>query len=312
MGKVVCIINRKGGVGKTTTTLGIADTLVGQVELPFIPGRKLVVAVDLDPQGSLTRALLSERGHVSEDGQLREVIKQHRTLAYALEARLTAPSISLDQFLKHGVGPTGATYSLLPNEARAWNVERQGVKRPGEAKLQWAFSRMIRDLAAEYEYVLIDSPPGQTALAEAAIRTSDLVICPITPDWLSFWGLESFDAYMRGLFEETPETTRPRARFVFTKFRNNVSRTDPQNLINNFVEKFSAPDRYVTLLKEVGKEAHATGGPIRLPHDPKLVSRLEGSPSTSRIWPWTKVYTAPTQKALLMLVHAMKKELHHG
>ncbi len=312
MGKVVCIINRKGGVGKTTITLGIADTLVGQVEAPFTPGRKLVAAVDLDPQGSLTRALLSERGHVSEDGQLREVIKQRRTLAYALEARLTDSSISLDRFLKHGVGPTGATYSLLANEARAWNVERQGLKRPGEVKLQAAFTRMIRDLAAEFEYVLIDSPPGQTALAEAAIRASDLIICPITPDWLSFWGLESFDAYVRTLFEEMPEAKHPKARFVFTKFRNRVSRADPQNTINDLVEKFRSPDRYVTLLREIGKEVDATGGPIRLPHDPKLLSRLEGSPSTSRIWPWAKFYSAPTQKALLTLVNAIKEELVHG
>jgi chromosome partitioning protein len=165
MGKVVSIINRKGGVGKTTACLGICDTLMGHTETPFVPGRKVVIAVDLDPQGSLTRALLSEHGRVDDNGRLRDVIKQKRTLAEALEGRLSDPSIPIDGYLKHGIGPTGSTYSLLANEAKAWDVERRRTKKPGEAKLKAVLSKIIKDLAAEYEYVVIDCPPGQTVLA---------------------------------------------------------------------------------------------------------------------------------------------------
>ena len=98
MGKIISVINRKGGVGKTTVSLGIADTLVGHTEAPFVPGRKVVVAVDLDPQGSLTRALLSEHGHVGDNGRLHEVINQGRTVAGAVEARLSNASAPIDRF----------------------------------------------------------------------------------------------------------------------------------------------------------------------------------------------------------------------
>ena len=61
---------------------------------------------------SLTRALLSEHGHVADSGRLRDVIDQGRTLARALEGRLADAAVPIDNFLKHGVGPPGSTYSL--------------------------------------------------------------------------------------------------------------------------------------------------------------------------------------------------------
>lgn len=312
MGKIVSIINRKGGVGKTTVSLGIADTLVGYTEAPFVPERKVVVAVDLDPQGSLTRALLSEHGQVEDQGRLREVISQGRTVAGALEARLSKPMVPIDNFLKHGLGPSGWTYSLLANEATAWDVERRRSKKPGEAKLKEVMRTILRDLAAQYEYVIVDCPPGQTVLAEAAITSSDLILCPITPDWLSYWGLESFDSYLQDIFRDNESGNVPEARFVFTKFRDKPPRYDPQNTVQSLVEGFQAPERYVTLLREPGVKAKSGGGPIHLPLDPKLVSRLEGWPHRGRVWPWSKVYTSATQAALLRLIAGIKKELTSG
>jgi cellulose biosynthesis protein BcsQ len=272
----------------------------------------VVVAVDLDPQGSLTRALLSEHGRVDDNGRLGEVIKQKRILAEALERRLSDPSVPIDEFLKHGVGPTGSHYSLLPNEATAWDVERRRSKRPGEAKLKAVLSRLIEDLAKRYDYVIIDCPPGQTVLAEAAITSSDLIICPITPDWLSYWGLESFDNYLRDVFQCNETDKQPAARFVFTKFRRKPPKYDPQNKIYEFVEAFGEPERCVTLLREPGEKANTSGGPISLPLDPKLASRLEGWPNTGRVWPWSRIYTSATQSALLKLVAGMKKDLDRG
>ena len=312
MGKIISVINRKGGVGKTTVSLGVADTLVGQTEAPFIPGRKVVVAVDLDPQGSLTRALLSDHGQVGDNGRLHEVINQGRTVAGALEARLSNASAPIDNFLKHGVGPSGWTYSLLANEASAWDVERRRAKKPGEAKLKAVVRAILGDLAAQYDYVIVDCPPGQTVLAEAAITSSDLILCPITPDWLSYWGLESFDCYLQDVFQDNDRGKIPEARFVFTKFREKPPRYDAQNKVYSLVEEFRQPARYVTLLREPGAKANVSGGPINLPLDPKLVSRLEGWPHRGRVWPWSRVYTSATQAALLRLIAGMKTELTSG
>ena len=309
-GKIISIVNRKGGVGKTTLTLGLADTLVGEIEQPYDPAAALVVTVDLDPQASLTRALLFDRSG-PEGGRLKAAMKEGRTLARALEDHLTRSARRTEEYLTHGIGPNGFTYSLLANEARAWDVERKGLRKPGDARLKRLLQQLLADLAASYRFVLIDAPPGQTVLAEAAIQCSDLVLCPIVPDYLSYWGLESFDDYLQELFQE-PDANRPPARFVFTKFKAKPPKYDPQNKILDLVDDFVAPKRYVTLLKEAGAASLIGARPIALPFDPRLVSRLEGAPKPGKRWFWERIYTKNTQPELRRLALAVKRELNGG
>lgn len=308
-GKVITIVNRKGGVGKTTLTLALADTLVGEVEQPYDPARRLVVAVDLDPQGSLTRALLFDRTDLT-GARLRSAIDEGRTLARALDHRLTGKKkCPAERYLTHGVGPTGFTYSLLANGSDAWDVERHALKKKeGEVKLKSAVRELLDQLASQYTYVLIDSPPGQTVIAEAAIQRSDLLLCPIAPDYLSYWGLESFDRYLQELFGEGAGA-RPPARYVFTKFKPRPPGYDPQNEIYELVGAFAAPNRYVTLLKEAGATPIGGGQPISLPYDPRLVTRLEGPPRPGLRWLWGRIYKQATQQELRRLAFAVKEEL---
>lgn len=308
-GKIISVVNRKGGVGKTTLTLALADTLVGETDKPYRSAAPIVVAVDLDPQGSLTRALLHDPTQPTEQGRLRAAMDEKRTLAVALEKYLKRPCPS-DEFLTHGVGPSGFSYSLLANEANAWNVERSAIKSPGEIKLKQAVRAILEGLAQKYRYVLVDCPPGQTVIAEAAIQSADLVLCPTTADLLSYWGLESFDEYLRDVCSD--DQRQPPARFVFTKYKSKPPKYDPQNHVHKMVEQFKRPDRYVTLLREAGEGSAVGGGTIVLPFDPKLIARLEGAPKPGRLWPWERVYTRETQAALRRLVSAVKRELDHG
>jgi hypothetical protein len=124
--------------------------------------------------------------------------------------------------------------------------------------------------------------------------------------------LESFDSYLQDVFHDHETSDRPPARFVFTKFRSKPPRYDPQDAVYKLVEAFREPERYVRLLTEPGERANVSGGPILLPLDPKLGSRLEGWPNSGRVWPWSRIYTSATQAALLRLIAGMKKELNRG
>jgi chromosome partitioning protein len=305
-GKIISIVNRKGGVGKTTVALGLADTLIAETEKPYKAGAKVVLTVDLDPQGSLTRALLYDRNDASKQKTLQETFKENRTFAACLEDRLGRTSKEPSHYLTHGVGPIGKHYSMLANEASAWNVEREAVRTAGETRLKAAVKAMLTELADDYRYVLIDAPPGQTLVAEAAIQTSDLVLCPTSPDLLSYWGLESFDQYLKDI---CAGEDAPTARFVFTKFKKKVPKYDPQDRVHGWVNDFVEPHHYVTLLREAGEKSAVGGQSINLPFDPKLVARLEGAPNPGRQWPWVRMYTRDTQLALLRLVSAIKMEL---
>lgn len=309
MGKIISIVNRKGGVGKTTLTLGMADTLVAETETPYRAEDKVVVVVDLDPQGPLTRALLYDRQEGAQQERLQAVISEGRTFGSLVSNRLQKSEKELKGFLRYGVGPIGKHYTLLANDSSAWNVERWAIKTAGEVVLKATVQGVLRELASVYRYVLIDAPPGQTVIAEAAIQASDLVLCPTSPDYLSYWGLESFDQYLQ---EICAGGQGPPARFVFTKFKNKAPRYDPQNKVHDLVFAFQQPKHYVTLLRESGQRGQGSENSVSLPYDPKLVTRLEGAPSQSRQWPWKKMYTADTQLALLRIVQAVKKELQSG
>src|SRR4029450_1392518 len=126
----------KGGVGKTTVTLGLADTLIAETEKPYKAGAPVVLTVDLDPQGSLTRALLYDRRDSSKQKRLQDTFNEKRTFAACLQDHLNGASSDANDYLTHGVGPIGKHYSILANEATAWNVERNALRTAGEARLR--------------------------------------------------------------------------------------------------------------------------------------------------------------------------------
>jgi cellulose biosynthesis protein BcsQ len=106
-GKIISVVNRKGGVGKTTVTLGLADTLIAETEKPYKAGVPVVLTVDLDPQGSLTRALLYDRRDPSKQTRLQDAFKEERTFAACLRDRLHHATREVSEYLTHGVGPIG-------------------------------------------------------------------------------------------------------------------------------------------------------------------------------------------------------------
>ena len=135
-GKIISVVNRKGGVGKTTLTLGLADTLIAETEKPYKAGAPVVLAIDLDPQGSLTRGLLYDRRDPSKQKRLQETFNKKQTFAACLRDHLNGASNDTQEYLTHGVGPVGKHYSILANEASAWNVEREALRTAGEARVK--------------------------------------------------------------------------------------------------------------------------------------------------------------------------------
>jgi cellulose biosynthesis protein BcsQ len=304
-GKIISIVNRKGGVGKTTVALALADTLVATEQAT--DATKAIVAVDLDPQASLSHALLLKPNTPPE---LLTHPAGENTLARAVQDRITSNRRPVGEYITRGVGPTGLSYALVANESTTWDVERRGFRKIGESRLQALLREILDELSHCYRYVLVDCPPGQTVLAEAAIRRSDLVLCPTVPDWLSYWGLSSLDEYLQELFEHSAH--KPPARFVLTKFKRKPTKRDPQDRITQLMRGFNPRERYITLLLETGEHTELGTWPITFPHDTKIAERLLGSPNPRRLWPWERIYSTDTKDALRRLTSAIKKELTDG
>ncbi len=154
--RIIAVINQKGGVGKTTTTMNLAHALAMQ-------GYK-VLAIDLDPQANLTVGL----------GLIR---KQLAGIADVLidDAALLNTSHEVRENLE-----------LVAAGDRLGEFEY--IKAKG-AKRGFLLQNSIRDSHAEKDFILIDCPPTSGILGMNALLAADEVIIPVAGDYYSLQGL---------------------------------------------------------------------------------------------------------------------------
>ena len=155
--KVITVANQKGGVGKTTTTISIADALASR-------GAR-VLLLDLDPQGSLTSYLQLDPDQVEntaynlfDDGP--ELIPRES----GFENLYIAP----------------ASVALANLEKRA-----QTLKGKGLVVKEWLGRQQ-----GKYDYAVLDTPPALGMLMINALAACDLLVVPVQTDHLALKGLE--------------------------------------------------------------------------------------------------------------------------
>lgn len=156
--KVISIANRKGGVGKTTTTINIA-TALSAIE-------KKVLVVDFDPQGNATTSLGVEK-------------KKDQYSSYdVLVGKCDVASAVLQTELPR--------FDVIPSspDLAAAEVELVDVE-----KREYVLRRAFAKLNKRYDYVLIDCPPSLNLITINALVASDSVIVPLQCEFLALEGL---------------------------------------------------------------------------------------------------------------------------
>ena len=152
MAEVITIANRKGGVGKTTTTLNLAYSLK---EL----GKKVLV-IDLDPQANLTRCF---------DVENTENIKN---IGHLLITEMEEESYLVEDYTK-----SYDEIDIIPSSIYLSAVETQMRVETGSERILFEIVNQIKEY---YEYVLIDTSPSLNILTINALCASDNVL--ITAD----------------------------------------------------------------------------------------------------------------------------------
>ena len=211
-GRTIAFCNRKGGVGKTTSTISIADTLQSQFG-------KSVVVVDTDPQASSSLALARQdvlRGALSAKF-LEETLR-----GGALDGR----GVDLDRAVRRAVGRLTdrpeVAMALVPISPAFWRFEirvRREVAFFSTTKTVAVrrFRRLLRELVREYDYVLIDTAPGVSMLFDHIVRGSDYLVIPCVPDQVSTWGLR----LLKDELDAMKGNPAPEACILWTQFNPN-------------------------------------------------------------------------------------------
>lgn len=183
---VIAVFNQKGGVGKTTSTLNLVAGLA--------IARKQPIALDMDPQGSLSLA-----------SGLKDARAQERNMATFFKDKTPLSELLHD---------TPAGWQIIPASIELSKIDATYGSDPNAAKL--LRKGLSEELALTGAPILIDCCPMLGVLTLNALLAADRVLIPVSADFLSQQGVHRLDAALNVL--EKKLQRKFERRIVVTRF----------------------------------------------------------------------------------------------
>ena len=205
MTKIIAVLNHKGGVGKTTTTINLAAALQQK--------KKRVLAIDMDGQANLTESFgLS--------------IEEEQTVYGAMKGKYPLPLVET-------AGGVTVVSSCLDLSA----AEAELINEPGrELILNGLIGKLLEN--RKFDYILIDCPPSLGLLTLNALTAADYLIIPVQAQFLAMRGM----AKIMNVIATVQERLNPKLAIggiVITQFdkRKTLNKSVAELVKDSFCEK---------------------------------------------------------------------------
>lgn len=242
MGRIISIVNQKGGVGKSTTAVNLGAYLA-------LAGKQ-VLLVDIDPQGNASSGVGVDKRAIErcmysvliEGERIERII-----LPTEIDSLFIAPAT---------IELAGAEIELVSTISREFRLKRA---------LDFVISK--------YDYVIIDCPPSLGLLTINGLTASDSLIVPIQCEYYALEGLSQLVSTIAMVQEHlNPDLAWEGVVMTMFDVRTNLSQQVIQDVKNYFQSQVKVYDSIIPRNIKLS-EAPSFGKPIAL-YDPKSKGAL--------------------------------------
>ena len=241
MGKTISLVNQKGGVGKTTTSINLSASLAAL--------GKRVLLIDLDPQGNTTTGVGINKGDI--DKSIYDVLIGDCSINESI-IRTKYKNLSV---IPASINLAGINFELIERSQKENNFAK------GEQ-----LKNNLKPIQDEYDYIIIDCPPSLEVLTTNALAASNSVIIPVQCE---FFALEGITQLLRTIMM-AQKSLNPSLNIEGVLLTMLDSRTNLGFEVVEEIRKFFKEKVYNTIIPRLVRltEAPSHGEPI-IVYDPK-------------------------------------------
>lgn len=196
------ITNKKGGIGKSTTALALADALQKK--------EKRVLMIDTDPQRNTTKVY---KAKTENTPTLYDIIFSNYDITNCIQKTEYGDIVAADEGL----------------------INADALIKPSPKMYKYILKALLT-IKEKYDYVIIDTPPQMGILLGNTLMASDYIICPCTCDSFGVQGIIDFYKMVLDYKEDNPHLKILGLLIIKYKGRQNLTKDIEDNLLPKYAK----------------------------------------------------------------------------